>query len=52
MSNTYSSFDELEGALIFADLQQLDNTLLVGLEAGHLANQVANETSMLVVLFY
>lgn len=45
-----TSLDELQGALVLADLEQLNHSLLIRLQAGHLTNEVANKLSMLVLL--
>lgn len=45
-----TSLDELQGALVLADLEQLNHSLLIRLQAGHLTDEVANKLSMLVLL--
>lgn len=47
-----TSLDELERSLVFADFEQLDDALLVRLQPGHLADQVAHEFGVLVLLMF
>ena len=47
VAGTYASLEELEAALIAADLQQLHGAALVRRETGNLADELANESSAL-----
>ena len=49
-SQTYTSLNELQGALVLADLEQFNDSLLVRLQASNLADQITDKSGVLVVL--